>query len=503
MDSWHLLHRRDGTVSHNRGSGDSRPGSAVGLRNTTGRKEANGIRPTRKPAGRPTSNSISSIPIRKKIEKTKAYVDSRIELIDSGESPTKGWYYCDTLYVGPPTLAMLGKATGDAKYYDYLNRVYWAVTDLLYDEEHHLFYRDTKYLDAKTPAGRKVFWSRGNGWVLGGLPRILQFLPKENEHYQRYVELFQTMATEIASRQEADGLWRANLDDPAQYPNPETSGTAFFCYAMAWGVNNGLLDRDTFVPVVMRAWGGLTRYVHPDGKLGYVQPVGADPKPATADMTHEYAMGLFLLAGEEMVKLLQSGVVSAEEIAEFEKECREETEHGRWSSKTASPDSARAVDMPLSDNFRRLKAPETGRTAIQLSQPDREYLEAWIYPMLKEGAKFYVAFMDRCKRDESGKVRLALSYSPEHGKMGIYNCPFDIAYVHYTFDAFVLAADKLGRDADLAADCRRLKRFCPTTRPRTIPTANLWSSTGKVAATARSASTTSKYRPRRCFPATT
>ena len=102
-----------------------------------------------------------------------------------------------------------------------------------------------------------------------------------------------------------------------------------------------------------------------------------------------------------------------------------------------------------------------------LCQPDREYLEAWIYPMLKEGAKFYVAFMDRCKRDESGKVRLGPSYSPEHGKMGIYNCPFDTAYVHYTFDAFVLAADELGRDADLAADCRRLKALLPD-----YPTAN-------------------------------
>ena len=338
----------------------------------------------------------------KKIEKTKAYVDSRIELIDSGESPTKGWYYCDTLYVGPPTLAMLGKATGDAKYFDYLNRVYWAVTDLLYDEEYHLFYRDTKYLDAKTPAGRKVFWSRGNGWVLGGLPRILQFLPKENEYYQRYVELFQTMAAEIASRQEADGLWRANLDDPAQCPNPETSGTAFFCYAMAWGLNNGLLDRDTFVPVVMRAWGGLTRYVHPDGKLGYVQPVGADPQPATADMTHEYAMGLFLLAGEEMVKLLQSGVVSAEEVAAFEKECREETEHGRWSSKTAWPDSARTVDMPLSDSFRRLKAPETGRAAIQLTSGDAFcYPLYYFIPSFTKDAKYLIYH-----RAEKGEVQL-------------------------------------------------------------------------------------------------
>jgi len=256
----------------------------------------------------------------KKIEKIKAYVDSRIETIHGGEPPTKGWYYCDTLYVGPPTLAMLGKATGDPKYFDYLNEVYWAVTDLLYDKEYKLFYRDAKYFDAASPNGRKVFWSRGNGWVLGGLPRILQYLPKDNDHYERYVDLFREMSASIAERQGPDGLWRANLDDPNDCPNPETSGTAFFCYAMAWGVNTGLLDREKYLPIVMRAWGGLCRHLHADGKLGFVQPVGASPNPATAEMTHEYAMGLFLLSGEEMVKLLESGVVSSEQLKQYEKE---------------------------------------------------------------------------------------------------------------------------------------------------------------------------------------
>ncbi len=239
------------------------------------------------------------------IDKIRAYVDSRMdELASTGKAPRVDWYYCDTLYVGPPTIAMLGKATGQQKYYDYLNKVYWDVTDHLYDKQYGLFYRDKRYFDARTENGRKVFWSRGNGWVLAGLPRILQYLPRDNQRYDDYVKLFRTMASAIARRQSPDGLWRANLDDPDQVPNGETSGTAFFCYAMAWGINNGVLDRDTFTPVVTRAWRGLVRHVHPDGRLGFVQPVGADPQPATSEITHEYAMGLLLLAGEEMIKLV-------------------------------------------------------------------------------------------------------------------------------------------------------------------------------------------------------
>lgn len=246
------------------------------------------------------------------IAKIRAYVDSRIETIEAGESPTKGWYYSDTLYVGPPTIAMLGKATGEQKYFDYLNKVYWGVTDHLFDKEYGLFYRDKSYFNAKTENGKKVFWSRGNGWVIGGIPRVLQYLPKDNERYDDYVKLLQTMAAAIARQQGDDGLWRANLDDPDQHPNPETSGTAFFCYAFAWGINNGVLESDNFLPATMKAWEGLVRHVQPSGKLGFVQPVGASPKPATRDMTHEYAMGLFLLAGEEMAKLVESDVITDE-----------------------------------------------------------------------------------------------------------------------------------------------------------------------------------------------
>jgi hypothetical protein len=43
--------------------------------------------------------------------------------------------------------------------------------------------------------------------------------------------------------------------------------------------------------------------VHPDGKLGYVQTVAAEPGPASADSTHEYALGIFMLAGNEIIKL--------------------------------------------------------------------------------------------------------------------------------------------------------------------------------------------------------
>ncbi len=311
----------------------------------------------------------------RRIARMRAYVDSRMKLVGAGEPPIKGWYYCDTLYVGPPTIAMLGKATGETKYYDYLNEVYWDVTEHLFDKEYGLFYRDKRFCDAKTKNGKKVFWSRGNGWVIGGIPRVLTYLPKDNERYDDYVSLLQAMAAAIARRQGADGLWRSNLDDPDQHPNPETSGSAFFCYAMAWGVNNGVLDCDAFLPVVMKAWSGLVRHVQPDGKLGFVQPSAGEPTPATREMTHEYAMGAFLLAGSEMVKLVESG------------DCK---------AVPATP------KMPLSDTFKRLKAPGTGRAAVQLTAGTAFcYPLYYFIPSLTADAKYLIYH-----RAEAGQVQL-------------------------------------------------------------------------------------------------
>ena len=244
-----------------------------------------------------------------KIAPIRAYVDSRIAAVSAGEKPRDAWYYCDTLFVGPPTIAMLGKATGQARTFDYLNRVYWDVADHLLDKQAGLFYRDKRFFKARTPHGRKVFWSRGNGWVIGGIPRVLEYLPADNPRRADYIALLRTMAAALAKRQGGDGLWRASLDDPRHVPNPETSGSAFFCYAMAWGIRENILPPDDYLPVAVKAWRGLVACVQDDGRLGYVQPVGDRPAPATAQSTHEYATGAFLLAGSEMARLAAAGVL--------------------------------------------------------------------------------------------------------------------------------------------------------------------------------------------------
>jgi rhamnogalacturonyl hydrolase YesR len=197
----------------------------------------------------------------------------------------------------------MSAATGDKKYLDLSNRLWWKVTEYLYDKTEHLYFRDSRYFDQKAPNGRKVFWSRGNGWVYAGLARIIRDMPADYPERPKYIALFKEMTTAVLATQGEDGYWRSSLLDAASRPNPETSGTGFFTYGLAWGMNNGLIDRATAEPAVKRGWTALVNAVRPDGMLGWVQPIGAEPGATTADSTEVFGVGALLLAGSEVVKI--------------------------------------------------------------------------------------------------------------------------------------------------------------------------------------------------------
>lgn len=89
--------------------------------------------------------------------------------------------------------------------------------------------------------------------------------------------------------QQPEGYWNSDLGSTTDYPGPESSGTSFFLYGLAWGLNNDILD-ETYLPVVANAWNFLANtVVQSSGRLGYVQPTGSAPGPTTATTTEDSA----------------------------------------------------------------------------------------------------------------------------------------------------------------------------------------------------------------------
>src|SRR5215472_3435269 len=173
------------------------------------------------------------------------------EVMREPDDPQKPvWWWCDALFMAPPVWTRLASATHDGKYLDYMDRQWHITANLLWDPEEHLLFRDKSYFDKREKNGKKIFWSRGNGWVMGGLVQVLTYMPESDPRRPFYLEKFRQMAEKIRSLQSDDGLWRPGLLDAADYPYPEISGSAFFAYAMAWGIHHGLLDKAQFRPVV-------------------------------------------------------------------------------------------------------------------------------------------------------------------------------------------------------------------------------------------------------------
>ena len=250
------------------------------------------------------------------LEPTKVFLDTHLyepnpwkDGTDKQEFKKILWWWCDALFMAPPVITVYAKQTGEQKYLDAMHKYYMETYDLLYDKEEKLFARDTRFQwgindeDLKEPNGKKIFWARGNGWVLGGLALILTDLPKEYEHYDFYLNLYKEMASRIASLQQDDGLWRTSLLSPESFDHGEVSASGFYTYALAWGVNNGILDETKYTPKVKQAWKALVACQHENGMVGWVQDIGASPEPATKDSWQNYGTGAFLLAGSELLKL--------------------------------------------------------------------------------------------------------------------------------------------------------------------------------------------------------
>lgn len=247
-------------------------------------------------------------------EKIQATIDTvqKMRSLPGREIQRHGimWWWCDALFMAPPTLVKLGVTLKDPTYFTLNDSLFRQTTELLYSKEEHLYFRDASYLINEKGEGKRekngklIFWSRGNGWVMGGLVRVLEELPKNYSNRNYYLNIYRQMAAKIITLQQPDGLWRASLLDPESYPGGEGSGSGFYCYALAWGINKGILDKTTYLPVVEKAWTGLNTLVSPDGRVGWVQPIGADPqKNFSAESWEVYGAGAFLLAGSEVIKL--------------------------------------------------------------------------------------------------------------------------------------------------------------------------------------------------------
>ncbi|MDO3695165.1 glycoside hydrolase family 88 protein [Wenyingzhuangia sp. chi5] len=221
------------------------------------------------------------------------------------------WWWVDGLYMVMPVMTKLYNVTGNELYLEKLEEYLTYANSIMYDEEADLYFRDAKYVypKHKSANGKKDFWARGDGWIFAGYAKIIQDLPNDSKYKQKYIQRFKDMAVALAAAQQNEGYWTRSILDPEHAPGPETSGTSFFTYGFLWGINNGVLDKETYLPVVQKSWNYLTTVaLQENGAVGYVQPIGEKAIPGQVvdvNSTADFGVGAFLLAASEMVRFLE------------------------------------------------------------------------------------------------------------------------------------------------------------------------------------------------------
>ncbi|MDF9830316.1 glycoside hydrolase family 88 protein [Parabacteroides sp. PF5-6] len=233
-----------------------------------------------------------------------------------GTPQVNDWTWIDAIQMGMPVLAKLGRTTGEEAYYHKMWEMYRHSRNSeggkgLYNPADGLWWRDADFVPPyKEPNGEDCYWSRGNGWVYAALVRVLDEIPETETHRNDYIADFLSMSVALKKCQRTDGFWNASLHDPGNYGGKETTGTSLFVYGMAWGIRQGLLNKEEYLPLVEKAWHALVKdAVHANGFLGYVQGTGKEPKdgqPVTYTSVpdfEDYGVGCFLLAATEIYKL--------------------------------------------------------------------------------------------------------------------------------------------------------------------------------------------------------
>jgi len=226
------------------------------------------------------------------------------------------WWWIDALQMAMPVFARFGALEKDELYWNRMYEMYLHTKNTeggkgLFNPEDNLWWRDKDFVAPyKEPNGEDCYWSRGNGWVIAALARVLEQNPPDKKQRKEYISMLKKMSEALIKVQREDGFWNVSLHDPGNYGGPESSGTAFFVYGMAWGINHGYLKKKTYLPVVLKGWDGLvTKALHANGFLGYMQGTGKEPKSSqpvgydTVPNFEDYGLGAFLLAGSEVYKL--------------------------------------------------------------------------------------------------------------------------------------------------------------------------------------------------------
>jgi rhamnogalacturonyl hydrolase YesR len=218
--------------------------------------------------------------------------------------PLQNTLWLDDMFMGVPTMAYLGKTTGERKYYDD------AVNQVLQFSKRMFNPKLGIYMHGYVEGMRdhpEFHWARANGWAVMSMVEVLEVLPKDHKGYKAVLEQLRAHIHGLASYQTKEGFWHQLIDRNDTYQ--ETSATAIYTYAIARAVNRGYVDAQMYGPMANLAWNAVASKVTAQGQIEGIcvgtgmafDPAFYSYRPTSVKAAHGY--GPALLAGAEIIEM--------------------------------------------------------------------------------------------------------------------------------------------------------------------------------------------------------
>jgi unsaturated rhamnogalacturonyl hydrolase len=171
--------------------------------------------------------------------------------------------WVDSMYMGPPFLAVAGRPDEAVKQVEGFHRILWNREKKLYS---------AIWDDGLGKFDRQDCWGVGNGWAAAGMTRVVQALPASMAaDRERLIGYVREVIDGCLAHQRKDGLFHNVVDDPRSFV--ETNLAQMLAYSIYRGTKAGWL------PASYRAQAGRMRSAA-EGKVdarGYVQDVCGSP----------------------------------------------------------------------------------------------------------------------------------------------------------------------------------------------------------------------------------
>jgi len=162
-----------------------------------------------------------------------------------GNSP-EGWLYPSSVWVDSVMMygvftSWYGTSAKDEEMYDFARRQPELFAQYLQDPDDKLFYHSYWTKFGCTYPRQKLFWGRGNGWVIAGFPLVLENLAKDSEERKQAINIFQETSAALLPYQREDGFYETVFNKVGK-TYKESSATALIASGWLQGVNEGYLD---------------------------------------------------------------------------------------------------------------------------------------------------------------------------------------------------------------------------------------------------------------------